>query len=252
MKIKRAYQLVLVGSLLAISAACGFNVSTANISGAFTAREVNGVMEATKTFNQDEVFYLLVTLKNAPDDTVIKAVWYAADVEGTAKNTLIDEAKFTGSDQQITFDLSNDKLWPVGTYKVEVHLNDKLNQTLEFSVEGSAEAKNNIGAAPEFDAYLVSKASGDAVETQVFAADEPFYLIVDLTKAPADTISKAVWYAVDVVGADANTLIDEAEFQGNGEVTFDLSNNGPWPTGQYGVELFLNGVSQGSIAFSVE
>ena len=40
-------------------------------------------------------FYALVTLDNAPDDTVTKAVWYAVDAEGTAKNTKIDEAEFT-------------------------------------------------------------------------------------------------------------------------------------------------------------
>ena len=140
MKINRRYILILVGVILAISVACSFSASTAKISEAYTARDVNGAHEATKVFSQNEVFYLLVTLENAPDDTVTKAVWYAADAEGTAKNTKIDEAEFTSGDQQITFNLSNDQLWPVGAYKVEIYLNDKLNQTLEFSVEGSPAA----------------------------------------------------------------------------------------------------------------
>ena len=105
MKIERRYLLMLFGAILAISAACSFSASTAKISEAFTARDVNGVHEATKVFSQDEVFYLLATLENAPDDTVTKAVWYAADAEGTAKNTKIDEAEFTSGDQQITFNL---------------------------------------------------------------------------------------------------------------------------------------------------
>ena len=251
MKIERRYLLMLFGAILAISAACSFSASTAKISEAFTARDVNGVHEATKVFSQDEVFYLLATLENAPDDTVTKAVWYAADAEGTAKNTKIDEAEFTSGDQQITFNLSNDQLWPVGLYKVELYLNDKLNQTLEFSVEGiPATANTNAGAAL-FNAYMVSKANGSVTQTNVFAINEPFYLIVDLTSAPADTVSKVVWYAANAAGIDANTLIDDTEFQGNGEVTFDLSNNGPWPLGTYKVEVYVNNVLDRTVQFTV-
>ena len=88
-------------------------------------------------------------------------------------------------------------------------------------------------------------------QTDVFATNEPFYLIVDLTNAPADTVSKAVWYAANVVGVDANTLIDDAEFQGNGEVTFDLSNDGPWPIGTYKVEVYINNVLDRIVQFTV-
>ena len=211
---------------------------------------MNGTPEATKVFSQNEVFYLLVTLENAPDDTVTKAVWYAVDAEGTAKNTKIDEAEFTSGDK-ITFNLANDQLWPVGTYKVEIYLNDKLNQTLEFSVEGSAAATNTTSGAAAYDAYMVSKANGGVTQTDIFAADEPFYLIVDLTSAPADTVSKVAWYAANAVGINANTLIDDAEFQGNGEVTFDLSNNGPWPLGTYKAEVYINNVLDRTLTFTV-
>ena len=173
------------------------------------------------------------------------------DAEGTAKNTKIDEAEFTSGDQEITFNLSNDQLWPVGAYKVEIYLNDKLKQTLEFSVEGSpAAAVNTTSGAATYDAYMVSKAGGGVTETDVFATNESFYLIVDLTNAPADTVSKAVWYAANVVGVDANTLIDEAEFQGNGEVTYDLSNDGPWPIGTYKVEVYVNNVLDRIVQFT--
>ena len=75
------------------------------------------------------------------------------------------------SNQEITYNLSNDQLWPIGTYKVEIYLNDKLDQTLEFSVEGSpAAAVNTPSGASTFDAYMVSKAGGGATQTDVFAA----------------------------------------------------------------------------------
>ena len=112
-------------------------------------------------------------------------------------------------------------------------------------------AANTTAGAATFDAYMVSKANGGVTQTDVFATNEPFYLIVDLTSAPADTVSKVVWYAANVVGIDANTLIDDAEFQGNGEVTFDLSNDGPWPIGTYKVEVYINNVLDRTLHFTV-
>ena len=98
---------------------------------------------------------------------------------------------------------------------------------------------------------MVSKANGSVTQTNVFAINEPFYLIVDLTSAPADTVSKVVWYAANAAGIDSNTLIDDTEFQGNGEVTFDLSNNGPWPLGTYKVEVYVNNVLDRTVQFTV-
>jgi hypothetical protein len=40
----------------------------------------------------------------------------------------------TGSGS-VHFDLSNNGLWPVGKYKVDIFLNDNLERTLEFTVQ---------------------------------------------------------------------------------------------------------------------
>jgi hypothetical protein len=252
MKINRQHLIIGFGLIMAISAACGFSASTAKITEAFTAREVNGVPESTTTFSQDEVFYLLVTLTNAPDDTVTKAVWYAANAEGVDKDTKIDEAEFKSGDQKVTFNLSNDKGWPAGDYKVELYLNNKLDRTLEFKVEESQATTNTPGGSLINDAYMISKAGGNTNRTDVYSTDEPFYLIVALANAPETTLTKASWSAVDVVGTVPNTLIDEAEFQGNGEITFDLSNNGPWPIGTYQVKVYVNNVLDRSVQFKVD
>ncbi len=136
MKINR-YAVVAVSLvLMVILIACGFSVSTANIKNAFTARDVNGTLEATDTFAPDEVFICQVTLANAPDDTVTKAAWYAVDVPGVEANYLIDEAEIAGG-PDVTFDLSNDQYWPDGMYKVEIYLNGELDTTLEFSVDST-------------------------------------------------------------------------------------------------------------------
>ena len=77
--------------------------------------------------------------------------------------------------------------------------------------------------------------------TKTFSPDEPFYCIVELSNAPNDTEVRAVWTAVKAEGADPNTKIDEAKTtSGSGQLQFNLSNQGPWPVGDYKVDLYLN------------
>ena len=81
--------------------------------------------------------------------------------------------------------------------------------------------------------------------TKTFSPDEPFYCIVELSNAPNDTEVRAVWTAVKAEGADPNTRIDEAKStSGSGQLQFNLSNEGPWPTGDYKVDLYLNDATE--------
>jgi hypothetical protein len=121
-----------IGMLVLASLACEFSASTAKISSAImTADSASGV--ETSTFSADQTFYCVVGLDNAPDDTKVKAVWYTVDDAGTA--TKLIEKELVGGKGPITFNASNNGPWPVGKYKVEIYLNDKLDKTLEFSVE---------------------------------------------------------------------------------------------------------------------
>lgn len=81
----------------------------------------------------------MVTLSGAPDDTKLKAVWTAVEVEGEAPNTLIYEKEYVGGASTVTFDLSNSQPWPPGKYKVDLYLNDQLDRTLEFAVVPSVQ-----------------------------------------------------------------------------------------------------------------
>jgi hypothetical protein len=127
-------------ALLVLSAlACSFNLSTANITQAILAKDSAGNQPAT-TFAQDEAFYCIVELANAPDDTLIKAVWTAVEADGVEPDYIVGENELTSGDGTLYFDLTNDKLWPTGKYKLDLYLNDKLARTLEFQVEGSATA----------------------------------------------------------------------------------------------------------------
>lgn len=146
---KRALIFV-IGVLVLTTLACGFNVSTANISDAQMARDPEG-NSPTTTFAQDDVFYAVVTLANAPDDTTVKAVWTAVEAEGVDPNTVIDEAELTSGSGTLQFDLTNDKLWPAGKYKVDLLLNGKQDRSLEFTVEGEAAAAEPTPTPPPTD-----------------------------------------------------------------------------------------------------
>jgi hypothetical protein len=123
---------VLLATLLSLLA-CGGSFSTANIQRAWLSSDSSGAPETTE-FSQDETFYCLVELANAPDDTTLKAVWTAISAEGTDPNFLIDESELTSGDGTITFNLTNDQLWPIGTYKVDLYLNGELDRALTFEV----------------------------------------------------------------------------------------------------------------------
>ncbi|MBA4420054.1 MAG: hypothetical protein C0391_02795 [Anaerolinea sp.] len=129
------FKLLMVALLIGIiTVACGFSASTANISSAVMSADDTGSQQ-TSVFSQDATFYAIIELKNAPDDTTVKAVWTAVDVVDTEKGLVIDEFSMTSGDATIPFSLSNDNLWPTGKYKVDIYLNDELNKTLEFEVQ---------------------------------------------------------------------------------------------------------------------
>lgn len=127
--------LIFIGLMMLVlsTVACEFSASTANIGDAWLSDSEDGGTRVT-TFAQDAVFYAFVDLKNAPEDTTLKAVWIAVDVEGVEPNFVINETQFTSGSNVVTFDLSNNNLWPLGRYRVEIYLNGTLDKTLDFEV----------------------------------------------------------------------------------------------------------------------
>jgi hypothetical protein len=135
MKTHRLIFITICVITILITTACDFSASTANIKNAYMASELSGQLEETLVFQQNEPFYCVVDLANAPDDTTLVASWYAVNAEGVESNSLIDETEFAHGSGEITFDLTNDSPWPIGTYKVDIYLNGELDQSLEFTVQ---------------------------------------------------------------------------------------------------------------------
>ncbi len=126
--------LAVVAVLVLAGLACSF--STANIANAYMAADGDG-NTPTSVYSNDQTFYAIVDLANAPEDTEVRVVWTAVNVEGESPNTLIDEVTTTSTDAILTFNLTNEAgfLWPSGEYKAEIYLNGELNTTLTFSVQ---------------------------------------------------------------------------------------------------------------------
>ena len=68
-----------------------------------------------------------------------RAVWIAEDVGAAApKETKIDEATLVADKDNFEAAFSMSKPtqgWPVGTYRTEIHLGDKLASTAKFSIQ---------------------------------------------------------------------------------------------------------------------
>jgi hypothetical protein len=124
--------------------ACQFSASTAGITNAVMARDVRGdnfePVGVTETYAVDQpVIHAVVSVSNAPSDTKMKVVWVAVDVSAAATpNQTLDQTEVTvDGSRNVDFKLIRDSRgWPPGKYKVDIYLNDKLDRTLNFSVEG--------------------------------------------------------------------------------------------------------------------
>ncbi|NLF52161.1 MAG: hypothetical protein GX577_13595 [Leptolinea sp.] len=129
----RNWMIFLGLAVLILSAlACEFSASTAKIKDAYlVADETSG--QKTTTYSQDQPFLLIVELANAPDSTRVKAVWTILHEDGSEEQFV--EKELETGDSPITFSASNNGLWPVSGYKVELYLNDELDRVVDFFVK---------------------------------------------------------------------------------------------------------------------
>lgn len=80
-------------------------------------------------------FYLEVVLADAPEDAVVRVSWIAADTTRLNPDTVIKIEEQTAASRVLNFELKNEgNFWPVGDYQVNVYLNGKLYQELDFEV----------------------------------------------------------------------------------------------------------------------
>lgn len=123
-----------VGLLAGAVLACSVSFSTAELKDARLTRDEAGETTTT-TYGPEDTFFCVVELENAPDDTQTKAVWSVIEAEGVVPGYTIGEYELESGTGTLTFKVSPQTPWPVGTYRVELYLNDEKEQSLDFTVQ---------------------------------------------------------------------------------------------------------------------
>ncbi|MCX5849240.1 MAG: hypothetical protein NTW65_07300 [Deltaproteobacteria bacterium] len=112
--------------------------STANISKAYMASKINPA--TSEPLIKTDVFpkrsttriYATILVKNIPGDTKFSAIWYHIPSGSSIKS---ENDITTNKDMWINFNLTNPQGFVAGKYKVEILMNDKVKETLNFKVE---------------------------------------------------------------------------------------------------------------------
>ena len=115
-----------------------------SIEHAVTARSTFGEeyepRDVTTNFAADQaVFHAVVSIRNLPAGSVVKAVWVAVDTHGDSRPNFIltsTVARVEGT-RNVDFALAPTLgRLPRGSYKVDIHLGDRLDRSLPFTVDG--------------------------------------------------------------------------------------------------------------------
>ena len=93
--------------------------------------------------------------------------------------------------------------------------------------------------------------------TTTYSPTDVFYAVADLANAPQGTQVEARWIAVNAADTEPNLefqtqTLDITEERFTGTIYFQLSSDEGWPTGQYRVDMYLDGVLAQSAEFSVQ
>lgn len=212
--------------------------------------DINPVDPSTE-FGPNATIHAVVAVKKAPADTKFSAKWLTTDVgDVDVPNKLIDGTEtIEGGSGNLDFSLSPTTSFPEGNYRLEIYINEKLDQLIEFSiVEGGPELEVSL---PDSE-YIVSVTMAKGVKgvakepvnpTSVFKPTDTIHAVVKVVGAPDATSFTSVWLVTDVGDvAEPDTVIDSPSIQmgGDGNIDFSLKPNKPFPVGSYRVEILVD------------
>ena len=91
--------------------------------------------------------------------------------------------------------------------------------------------------------------------TTTFAPTDEIYVTFDVNEVEAGSGLQIKWYALNIEGQDPDSPFTTSDYTYNDESSIYAniySTDGGFPTGQYKVEIYLNGAKVGEEQFSVE
>lgn len=217
----------------------------------FTPVDVTDVYEPTQS-----TFHAIATLKDAPQNLKMRAVWYLVQAKGYNPNTKIDENDLNveqGGTRNLDFTLeTTQKTWPPGEYCVEIYAEGNLALSKQFTVSGS-DAPSSAGPSAVKQVVLAEDADPASFKpinpTSTFKAGAAFiHATVEVGDAPVNTVFRARWYP-----PSQEPLDFELKTDGSRWLDFRLTPTPTgFPTGEYKVEIYVNDQLADTKTFTVE
>ena len=131
-----------------------------------------------------------------------------------------------------------------------------------FAFDNSAQSKDEEKEVSIEKLTLVKDAGDSFKQVESFKPGDTFGVLVKLNgEPPSGTKVKAIWIAADAGGMKDKKIFEkEVEFTAEAlkdakikdRVDFTLSHDNPYPTGDYKVEIYLNGDLTDTVEFSIE
>jgi hypothetical protein len=232
--------------------------------------ERNPVGETT-VFTPKQTFHLVVTIKDAPDNTTYHVRWYA---DGTTPTLLGEHDLRTSGSRNLDFTYRPPARGAdEGAYHIEIDENGKLAFSVPFTVAHSvsenptptaaSNAKGRPTATPAAvnvsfidQAVMAKGVQSDTYEpvnvTTTFSPNDPaIHFVVHLKDAPGGTKLKATLVQDDVI--ELATVSVTTPDAGSRFADFRFTPpDGGWEAGDYSAVLYVNDQLNQAVSFTVK
>lgn len=117
----------------------GSETTATNIAEAYLTKDTFGDISVTAFPKNQRVIRLMMYVANSLPTTKVKVAWTAVDVNNVVPaNSKLGELEQSPTDNGwaiFTVSVPASGVWPVGKYKADLYLDNKLDRTLEFTIE---------------------------------------------------------------------------------------------------------------------
>lgn len=226
--------LMLCMLLSACSGTAEASINEAHMTSALDTYE-RPVDTITICSNKSQKLIVSAQLHDAPNNTKVTFVWTYVENNQVIDSFEADSGEI--SDRYIFCELTMDKNWPVGEYKVEMYIDDNEEPAavVEFAVE-------EITTANIQNAHMTTAVDGEGIPKDTvtnYGPDADFIASAVIYNVPKNTEITFVWSYVD-----SEDLVIGKSTASSGELTDRyiycyLITDKDWPKGEYKVEIYL-------------